>query len=314
MIASFSIRDFDDLVTWMYVTIDDLWQQIAPLYRRPGPAPSSCSDSELLTVAVVNSLRGWEKETHLATDWAPFTHLFPRLPERSRYNRRRRNLWRAFNQIRLIVVSLLDVSFDGQCVVDSMPIPVVGFHLARSRSRDWDVNDADFGHCESKKQVFFGYRLHLVVTLGGLILDVALTNPKADEREVADTMLRARGGGVYYGDKGYVDDEWAKELREQAGVEMIAMRRKNQIVQLPEELQRQMARVRQIIETVNSQLVEQMHIQRHYAHTFLGLCARLYSKLTAHTLCILLNRQLGEEHWLRIAQLVYPQPAPAFSN
>ena len=314
MIASFSIRDFDDLVTWMYVTIDDLWQQIAPLYRRPGPAPSSCSDSELLTVAVVNSLRGWDKETHLATDWAPLTHLFPRLPERSRYNHRRRNLWRAFNQIRLIVVSLLDVSFDGQCVVDSMPIPVVGFHLARSRSRDWDVNDADFGHCESKKQVFFGYRLHLVVTLGGLILDVALTNPKADEREVADTMLRARGGGVYYGDKGYVDDEWAKELREQAGVEMIAMRRKNQIVQLPEELQRQMARVRQIIETVNSQLVEQMHIQRHYAHTFLGLCARLYSKLTAHTLCILLNRQLGEEHWLRIAQLVCPQPAPAFSN
>lgn len=75
-------------------------------------------------------------------------------------------------------------------------------------------------------------------------------------------MLRARGGGVYYGDKGYVDDEWRRRLRAQAGVEMIAMRRKNQIVQLPEELQRQMARVRQIIETVNSQLVEQMHIQR----------------------------------------------------
>lgn len=314
MIPSFVVRDFDDLVTWMFVTIDDLWQQIAPLYQRPGPPPSSCSDSELITIAIVSSLRGWEKETHLATDWAPFRHLFPRLPERSRYNRRRRNLWLAMNHIRQIVLTLLDISQDGQCIVDSMPIPVVGFHLARARSRDWDANDAGFGRCEAKNQVFFGYRLHLIVTLGGLIVDFVLTNPKADERVVADTMLRARGGGVYYGDKGYVDAKWATQLKEQAGVVMVAVRRKNQTEQLPAELQRQIARVRQIIETVNSQLVEQMHIQRHYAHTFWGLCARLYCKLTAHTLCILLNRHLGEPNWLRIAHLVYPQALVSTTN
>jgi len=39
------IADFEDFVTWMFVTIDDLWQKIAPMYDRPGPDPTSCSDS-----------------------------------------------------------------------------------------------------------------------------------------------------------------------------------------------------------------------------------------------------------------------------
>jgi hypothetical protein len=43
------IASFEDVVTWMYVVIDDVWQQLAPRYRRPGPAPQ-CSDSELLTL------------------------------------------------------------------------------------------------------------------------------------------------------------------------------------------------------------------------------------------------------------------------
>jgi hypothetical protein len=41
------ITDFDDVVTWMYVLIDDLWQPIGPLYQRPGSQPE-CSDSEFV--------------------------------------------------------------------------------------------------------------------------------------------------------------------------------------------------------------------------------------------------------------------------
>ena len=52
--------------------------------------------------------------------------------------------------------------------------------------------------------------------------------------------------------------------------------------------------VRQIVETVNDQLTEQFHIETNHAHTFWGLCTRLYAKLTAHTLCIYINRQLGK--------------------
>lgn len=41
-------------------------------------------------------------------------------------------------------------------------------------------------------------------------------------------------------------------------------------------------------------------------HTFGGLCARLASNLTAHTLCIYINRLLGRADALQIKQLVFP--------
>ena len=49
------INDFEDFCTWMYVIVDDIWQQIAPFFKRPGPAPL-CSDSELLTMVLVGGM------------------------------------------------------------------------------------------------------------------------------------------------------------------------------------------------------------------------------------------------------------------
>ena len=69
---------------------------------------------------------------------------------------------------------------------------------------------------------------------------------------------------------------------------------------------RLISRFRQIIETVNGQLVDQFTIEHNYAHSFSGLCARLYTKLAAHTLCIYLNRLLGNPHWLLIKALAFP--------
>ena len=54
---------------------------------------------------------------------------------------------------------------------------------------------------------------------------------------------------------------------------------------------------------VNSQLVAQFDIETNHAHTFRGLCARLYTELTAHTLCIYINRFLGQEDYLQSKKL-----------
>ncbi len=51
------IHTFEDLCLYTYVIVDDIWQQIAPLFRRPGPAPD-CSDSEVITIALVSECRG----------------------------------------------------------------------------------------------------------------------------------------------------------------------------------------------------------------------------------------------------------------
>jgi hypothetical protein len=298
------IANFEDFVTWMFVTIDDLWQQIASMYDRPGPEPTSCSDSELITIAIVSECRGWDRETHLMAEWEPYRHLFPCLPERSRFNRRRRNLMFAINQIRQIITDGLDIAQDAYGIIDGLPLPVMEFHLAPQRSRDWDADGATFGYCASKKKTYFGYRLNLVITSGGVILNFELTSANADERDAAKDLLPLYPGRTFLGDKGYVRADLAEYLRDY-GVKLITLRRENQHEQLPEPLRRLVTRFRERIETVNGQLTEQFNLEHNYAHSFWGLCARLYTKLAGHTLCIYLNRLLGNPEWLKIKGLAF---------
>ncbi len=197
------IAEFEDCCRWMYVVIDDLWQRLPAAYkRRSGPAPA-CSDSEVLTLALVGECRGWTTETTLLSQWAEYAHLFPILPERSRFDRRRRQLRHALNAIRQAVLAVLDVAQDRQCAIDSLPVPVLQFHLVPSAAGtdSWRAAGADFGKVPTKKQTIFGYKLHLLVTLGGVIRDFVLAPASASAVTVGAELRqrlhqRAPGGGV----------------------------------------------------------------------------------------------------------------------
>jgi hypothetical protein len=58
------IDSFDDFCLYVYVIVEDVMQQIAPLLKRRGPAPE-CSDSELITLVLVGECRGWDLETDM---------------------------------------------------------------------------------------------------------------------------------------------------------------------------------------------------------------------------------------------------------
>jgi hypothetical protein len=299
------IQDFEELCTYAYVIIDDIWQQIAPLFKRPGPAPA-CSDSELITIALVSECKGWDIETELLDQWAPYLALFPQFPERSRFNRRRRNLMFAINLIRRVLLEQLDLSQDGQCIIDSLPIPVVEFHLVPSSSGDWAAHGAEFGKVSSKQQTIYGYKLHLLITLNGLILDFELAPANAPDLAVGEELLAQHTDLTVLGDKGYVSADVAAKLLKRNRIRLLALRRKNQKAQLPDVLVTVINRTRQLIETVNGQLTEQFNVEKNHAHSFWGLCARLYTKLTAHTLCIYINRLLGKSDVLHIKSLAFP--------
>jgi len=128
----------------------------------------------------------------------------------------------------------------------------------------------------------------------------------ADEREVARDMLQKRYRLLVLGDKGFVSEPLAKELRERNQIRLLALRRKNQRSKLPKALRCLVGRFRQMIETVNSQLDGQFGIEETHVHSFWGLSARLYTKLTVHTMPIACNRFLNAEHWLQIKRLAYP--------
>jgi len=299
------VNDFDDFCTWMYVVVDDIWQQIDPLFKRPGPAPV-CSDSELITMALVGECRGWDVETEMLSYWQEHKDLFPHIPSQSRFNRRRRNLMFAFNIIRRIVLNWLDVAQDRQCTIDSLPVPVVQFHLVPSSTGDWAAHGAKFGKVSSKKQTIFGFKLHLLVTLGGVIIDFELAPANATDLEAGFEMLSEHTDLNVIGDKAYISAAKAAELWQYNRLRLRTLPRRNQKHQLPRRARRTINAVRQIIETVNGQLTEQFNIETNHAHTFWGLCTRLYTKLAAHTLCIYLNRLLGNQNFLQIKSLAFP--------
>jgi IS5 family transposase len=290
---------------WVYVIVDDIWKQVAPLFKRPGPAPL-CSDSELITMALVGECRGWDKETEMLSYWQEHRYLFPHIPSQSRFNRRRRNLMQAFNLIRQVILSGLDLAQDRQCVIDSLPVPAIQFYLVPSSTGDWAAYGATFGKVPSKQQTIFGYKLHLLVTLGGIILDFELAPANASELSVGFELLTEHFDLTVIGDKGYISAEKAAELWRHNRTRLQTLPRRNQKRQLPRAAQRTINAVRQIIETVNNQLSNQFNIEINHAQTFWGLCTRLYTKLAAHTLCIYINRSLGNPNSLQIKALAFP--------
>jgi len=300
------ITNFADFCLWMLVLVDDAWQQLAPALRRPGPA-SRCSDSELITMALVGECRGLDKETDLLSFWREPAQrsLFPHVPERTRFNRRRRALAPAINLVRQVVLASLDLADDPQCVIDSLPIPVMQFHLVPGGSREWATHGATYGKCASKKQTIYGYKLHCVMTLGGVIVNFALAPANASDLEAGAELLFDLRDRLVVGDKGYISAALAAELTARR-VELLTLPRSNQRQQVSRAVRRLVNGVRQIVETVNGQLVEQLHIETNHAYSLEGLCARLYTKLTAHTLCIKINRLLGKADFLQIKALAFP--------
>lgn len=299
------IADFDDFCTWMYVLISDLFVPLAPQVIRPGPAPA-CTDAELITLAIIGECCGWDAETVLLSRWREHRDLFPVQPERTRFNRRRRALAPAINLLRQAVVAALDVAQDPQCIIDSLPVPGVQFYYVPQANTDWKAAGASCGHCCSKKQAIFGYKLHLLLTQGGVIRDFELAPANIPDLAAGMELLDHQTHLWVLADKAYISQAAAQDLRAQRDIHLLTIPRSNQRLPPSAAFRHLLAHLRQLIETVNSQLALQFHVETNHAHTCWGLTARLYTQLAAHTLCVWLNRLLGVPDVLLLKALAFP--------
>ena len=103
--------------------------------RRRGPNPNT-PDSDILTVAWLLEYIGADSENSgYPRIKAELKKVFPSLPERSRFNRRRRNLSAASEVIR----SALTAGFPKTDVfiVDSFPMPICDFKRAKASKSDF---------------------------------------------------------------------------------------------------------------------------------------------------------------------------------
>src|SRR5215210_3022770 len=138
----------------VFCLVDDWMQQrygSANLPRRAGPAPTSCSDSELLTIALVGELCGVSREhAWLRQVRASYRDLFPRLPDDSRYSRRLQQLRHALRQFRDPLLFWADADLDAHRILDSYPLPLCACY--RIRGSNQPVDGSAFGYCASKRE------------------------------------------------------------------------------------------------------------------------------------------------------------------
>src|SRR5437762_1687788 len=116
------------------------------------------------------------------------------------FNRRARRLSYLVEHLRRDWLAQLGVTTPKQLLVDTKPIPVMGYK--RSQSHSEFAGRAAYGHCAARKLDYFGFKLVMLTTLDGLPLVYDLVPANLDEREAADVVLQHVQDCDIFGDKG----------------------------------------------------------------------------------------------------------------
>ena len=228
---------------------------------------------------------------------AQLGHLFPYLPERSRFNRRRRNLCYASEKLRLVLIQFLPD--DEVFIVDSFPIPLCDFKRAPASTSPLKCADgtgtlATYGKCVTKGLgTFLGFRGSVITTAYGLPVDFAIATANTDDREVLPLLCERGTYPIILGDKGYISEKLEADLLRTYNVCLLPTRRKNQKAQYPPRFRKQHAKLRRRIETTISQLTHQFNVSRIRARGHWGFRTRLSNKFGGFTLGVFLNKCLG---------------------
>lgn len=285
------------VLTTLFTIVDDAMKGsrvIQEILDRPGPAPR-LSDSEVVTIALYQELIGEPREDHFfRLHQEQLRRYFPGLNERSRYNRRKRDLWSVMLAVRMSLQIVLDaLLLEETAVIDSVPVPCVGYKRGKQAS-DF-AGQADYGVCSSKAMKYFGFKLHTVVTLTGVVMGFVLTAANRYDNQPVVELLDSFSHHLkrLIGDGAYNDAALQAFLATYRSLQLFAPTKTNQASPRSEPAQKQLNRLRLIAETVNAQLQEQLHLSKHYAKSTWGAMTRMAAKLTAHSVGMMVNQLLG---------------------
>ena len=302
-----TMQNFEDFILVVFVLIDDLYQTYAPVsvIQRRNVEQAKLSDSEIITISICGELFGIDSEKA----WFSFVkknykHLFPKLGSRSRFNRTRRALLPMTELLREKLLSECSMSYSQYFIIDSFPLKVCKFGRAHfCKTFRWD--GADYGKCPSKKETYFGYKVHAMITLEGFITTFEITPASVDDREGLRDLTDGLSDITILGDKGYVGEHLLEEQKEQ-GICLMSLKRSNSKRNWPNSVKQLIFRLRRRVETVFSQLSEQLNAERVLAKSFQGLCTRLVNKILAHNLCMVIQLLFGNTLELgQIKQLIF---------
>ena len=284
------ITTFEDFILLVYTIIDDLYHQFVPssVSQRRNVDTAKISDSEIITLSICGELAGIDSENA----WYSFVkrnyrHLFPRLCSRTRFNRTRRALLQVTELLRQKLTHSFPIPTSRYFVIDSFPLPVCKFGRARY-CRSFRVDGANYGKCPSKKETYFGFKVHALITIEGYITAFEITPASVDDREGLRDFAENHLCLTVLGDKGYTGEQLWEDMQEK-GICLMSLKPSNHKNNWPKEVRQVIFRFRRRIETVFSQLSEQLNAEKVLAKSFRGLCTRLQNKILGHNLCMAFN-------------------------
>jgi Transposase DDE domain len=285
----FNIEEF---IIAVFCCVDDLLKEITkeePIQRK-GFKPA-LADSEVLTMEIVAEYQGIDAEQAM---WKYFRRhwlmLFPKLSSRSNFVRQAANLWQYKGLLQQRLATQLQAFTAPVHLVDGIPIPLCCFSRA-PRCRSFQ-GVADYGYCAAKKQTYYGFHGHLLISGTGVITGFTLTPANGNEREalweISDSVT-----GLVIGDKGYLSTSLQQELLTQ-DILLETSLRSNMTDPRPPAFVKLLIHTRRLIETVIGQLVSRFSFEKVWARDLWHLTSRLNRKLLAHTVCLWLNRHAPE--------------------
>ena len=136
-------------------------------------------------------------------------------------------------------------------IIDSFPLPVCRFGRARF-CHSFRADGANYGRCPSKKETYFGFKVHALITLEGYITAFEITPASVDDREGLRDLAENQFGLVILGDKGYTGENLYDDMRKK-GICLMSLKPSNYKKNWSREIRQLIFRFRRRVETVFSQ-------------------------------------------------------------
>lgn len=241
------------------------------------------SDLEVIALGITAEAFGFDSENLL------FHRLqneckddLPNLISRRQFNVRRKLTARLSEEIRKDVAVAIDGTEDVFCI-DSKPIKVCQNARAKRCVMGRDNVEAapDWGYCASQGMHYYGYKLHAVCGIRGVIHSYDMTAASVHDIHYLNDVRWEYHDCMMLGDKGYLSSEVQKNLFETVNITLEVPYRLNQKNWRPPSWAYK--RFRKRIETIFSQLNDNLMMIRNYAKQSCGLFTRMAGKIAAMT-------------------------------
>jgi len=276
------LASLEEAVSVLFCLIDDAYRLLNPRWRSHEPL-KKLSDSEILTLALLQQLRGVESERSFLRDAERFfSHLFPGvagLHPSSSLHRRLRRLRRFLEPLRRAVLAEL-VGEPETLVVDSTLLEVLH---PRQVSQSAGFEGAAWVRWGSF--AVYGVKLHLLCSTNRVPISYELTAANIADALLVRELLAAAGLGEgeevarkLLGDLAYRGGWLAAELAERG------------ILLATEKADVRRPPIRQQIEVCLATLKRVFGMAGTLAKTLTGLATRIATKVAAYTYGCYINR------------------------